>query len=167
MERILVFIILSIDPRALDLQKKSYCFNEKMVSFLSFVFLTLLVQLSYAVKFSELEGKDLRGDTVSFEKYEGKCVLFLQLSPAARRPETQVDELNQIYDKYNGRGLEVVAISTRRLDRITQRFEKMNPHFDIYTADHNREYIRFLRTQRMRLNAFGNTFQSFAIKTLK
>lgn len=130
-----------------------------MVSFLLFVLPLLLVQLSYAVKFSELQGKDLKGDTVSFEKYEGKCVLFLQLSPTARRPETQVDELNQIFDKYNGGGLEIVVILTRRLDRITQRFEKMNAIFDIYTADHNREYTRFLRTQSLRLNVFGNAFR--------
>ena len=129
-----------------------------MVSLVSFVLPLLLLQLSYAVQFSELQGQDLNGDTVSFEKYEGKCVLFLQLSPLARRPQMQVEELNEIYDKYNPRGLEVVAISTRLLDRLTKRFEDMGCHFDIYTAIYNRDYIRFLRTQRLRLNAFGKNF---------
>lgn len=142
-----------------------------MVSFISVVLPLLLVQLSYGavrfpVKFSELEGQALNGETVSFEKYEGKCVLFLQLSPLARRPEMQVDELNQLYDKYNPKGLEVVVISTRRLDRLTKRFEDMGCHFDIYTALHNREYIRFLRTQRLRLNAFGRFFVNPNLKKI-
>ena len=64
----------------------------------------LFLQLSNAIKFTELEGNDLKGNEVSFEKYENKCVLLLQLSPLIRRPLTQVEELNKIYDKYNGRG---------------------------------------------------------------
>ena len=65
----------------------------------------LFLQLSNAIKFTELKGNDLKGNKeVSFAKYENKCVLLLQLSPLIRSPPARVEELNKIYDKYNGQG---------------------------------------------------------------
>lgn len=31
----------------------------------------------------------------------------------------------------------------------------MNPKFDIYTNEFNRDYIKFLRQERLRLNVYG------------
>lgn len=73
---------------------------------ISWIFLPFLfIQLSDAIKFSDLNGTDLEGNRVSFKKYENKCVLFLQLSPIIKRPQIQVDELNKIYDEYHNKGL--------------------------------------------------------------
>ena len=64
----------------------------------------LFLQVSNAIKFTELKGNDLKGNEVSFEKYENKCVLLVYLSPIIRNPTSQVEELNKLHDKYNGKG---------------------------------------------------------------
>ena len=78
-----------------------------MIYFSKLVYLFILIvqfNFSNTLKFHELYATDLKGNNVSFQKYENKLVILYQLSPIFNKPAEQIKILNLLYDDYHHKG---------------------------------------------------------------
>ena len=118
-----------------------YFFNQLII-------FMIFLQTSFAtLKFNSLWATDLKSNNVSFNKYENKLILLYQISPFFHKPNIEVNCLNNLYDFYSDRGLEIVVFSSSKLSLINRRFRKFEPKFDVYSGKWAKNVNEFLKAE--------------------
>ncbi|MCH87104.1 glutathione peroxidase, partial [Trifolium medium] len=98
------------------------------------------------VKMMEIEsgsgGTDGKGDDVDLAIYKGKVLLIVNVASKCGMINSNYVELNQLYDKYKYKGLEILAFPSNQfgeeepgnndqiLDFVCTRFKSEFPIFD-------------------------------------